>query len=107
MKKILLPVLFAKADEKIDGQLRRFKNMRKHMAIVVDRKNIPTGLITLEDILEELVGSIQDEHDQDAPAPRFKLAQTRVRSAFILIMSVMVHFEFPPHKRFRADRIKA
>ena len=63
LKKILLPTLFARADEKIDVQLRRFKKMRRHLAIVVNRKNIPIGLITLEDIIEELVGSIQDEHD--------------------------------------------
>ena len=64
-KKIILPALCVKAEEKIDVQLRRFKEMRKHLAIVVNRKNIPIGLITLEDILEELVGSIQDEHDRD------------------------------------------
>lgn len=64
LKKILLPALFVRAEEKIDVQLRRFKYMRKHLAIVVNRKNIPIGLITLEDILEELVGSIQDEHDR-------------------------------------------
>jgi CBS domain containing-hemolysin-like protein len=65
LKKILLPALFVRADEKIDVQLRRFKDMRKHLAIVQNQKKVPIGLITLEDILEELVGSIQDEHDRD------------------------------------------
>ena len=63
LEKILLPASFVSADEKIDAQLRIFKASKKHLAIVVDREKIPIGLVTLEDTLEELVGSIQDEHD--------------------------------------------
>ena len=42
---------------------RIFKRKRIHQAVVLDKQGKITGLITLEDILEELVGSIKDEHD--------------------------------------------
>jgi CBS domain containing-hemolysin-like protein len=51
------------ADKTIDAQLRSFQNKRLHQAVVLDSEGKVTGLITLEDIIEELVGSIEDEHD--------------------------------------------
>jgi putative hemolysin len=63
IKNILRPPFFARADKKIDSQLRNFQAKKIHQAIVLDKKGKVTGLITLEDILEELVGSIEDEHD--------------------------------------------
>ncbi len=50
-------------DTTIDVQLRSFQVRRMHQAVVVDARGIVAGLITLEDILEELVGTIRDEHD--------------------------------------------
>ena len=47
----------------IDAQLRSFKSRRLHQAVVLDEAGEVSGLITLGDIPEELVGSIQDEHD--------------------------------------------
>ncbi len=43
--------------------LRIFQKERRHIAIVADDKNVPAGLITMEDVLEEIVGDIEDEHD--------------------------------------------
>jgi putative hemolysin len=63
IRKILRPAYFVPADKKIDVQLRSFKAKRLHQAIVLDSEGKVTGLVTLEDILEELVGSIRDEHD--------------------------------------------
>ena len=63
IRKILRPAYFVPADKKIDVQLRSFKAKRLHQAIVLDSEGRVTGLVTLEDILEELVGSIRDEHD--------------------------------------------
>lgn len=63
LKKILRPPLFVPADRKIDAQLRSFKARRLHQAVVLDAEGTVVGLVTLEDILEELVGSIMDEHD--------------------------------------------
>ena len=63
LKKILRPINYASEDEKIDTQLRRFQRKRIHQAVVLNKVGKILGLITLEDILEELVGSIRDEHD--------------------------------------------
>jgi len=50
----------------LDDQMRQFLRMRSHFAIVVDEYGSLQGLITLEDILEEIVGEITDEFDPDA-----------------------------------------
>ena len=63
IKTILRPPNFVPADRKIDAQLRSFQSKKLHQAVVLDDNGRVIGLITLEDILEELVGSIQDEHD--------------------------------------------
>jgi len=65
ISKILRPPYFVEADKKIDTQLNSFQAKRLHQAIVLDNTGEVIGLLTLEDILEELVGSIQDEHDKD------------------------------------------
>jgi putative hemolysin len=65
LKKILRPTNYASEEDKVDTQLRRFKRKRIHQAVVIDKEGKISGLITLEDILEELVGSIKDEHDLD------------------------------------------
>jgi magnesium and cobalt transporter len=63
LKNIIRPARFIPAEKTIDAQLRSFQVLRLHQAIVLDDNGSAAGLITLEDILEELVGSIEDEHD--------------------------------------------
>jgi putative hemolysin len=63
IKDMIRPPYFVPADRTIDAQLRSFQKRNLHQAVVLDSEGKVTGLITLEDILEELVGSIQDEHD--------------------------------------------
>ena len=63
LKKIMRPPYFVPADRKIGAQLRSFQEKKLHQAVVLDNDGKVAGLITLEDMLEELVGSIQDEHD--------------------------------------------
>lgn len=53
----------------LDDQMRQFLRMRSHFALVVDEYGALQGLITLEDILEEIVGEITDEFDEDAEHP--------------------------------------
>ena len=50
--------------KKADSLLQEFKENRSHLAVVIDEYGVISGLITIEDILEELVGEIEDEHDQ-------------------------------------------
>jgi putative hemolysin len=63
VRKIVRPAYFVSEDKKIDSLLRGFQSRKLHQAVVLDPEGKVTGLITLEDVLEQLVGSIQDEHD--------------------------------------------
>ena len=63
IRQILQPVVFTSPQVKISYLLRQLQNNKSHMAIVVDEYGGTEGIITMEDILEELVGEIYDEHD--------------------------------------------
>jgi CBS domain containing-hemolysin-like protein len=69
----LYPALFLRPDEPIANALRLFKKAHRHMALVRDDMGKIRGLLTLEDVLEEIVGDIEDEHDR--PTPRLKLVR--------------------------------
>ena len=59
------PPFFVPETKKIDDLLTEFRNNKVHIAIVVDEFGGTSGLITMEDIIEEIVGDIQDEYDDD------------------------------------------
>ena len=62
---LIRPPYFVPETKKIDDLLREFQENKVHMAIVVDEFGGTSGLITLEDILEEIVGEINDEYDEE------------------------------------------
>ena len=64
LKDILKPVQFVPEPKSIEGLLRQFRREGSQLAIVVDEHGGTAGLITLEDIIEEIVGEIQDEHEK-------------------------------------------
>lgn len=61
------PVFFVAETHKIGQLLREMQSRRFHLAVVVDEFGGTSGIVTLEDILEEIVGEIQDEHDTEEP----------------------------------------
>ena len=63
IRRIMRPPYFVTHDTMIDVQLRSFQARKLHQAVVRDKAGTIVGLVTLEDIVEELVGTIQDEHD--------------------------------------------
>lgn len=69
--------LFLKPDDSIAAALRLFRRSHRPMALVRDDSGKIRGLITLEDVLEEIVGDIEDEHDRPTPKVNFR----RVRPA--------------------------
>ena len=66
---VAMPPYFVPETTTLDDQMRQFLKMRTHFALVVDEYGSLQGLITLEDILEEIVGEITDEFDPDADHP--------------------------------------
>lgn len=64
-RKLVRPAFFTSETEKIDALLRDLQERRVHLAIVTDEYGGTSGLVTLEDILEEVVGEINDEFDED------------------------------------------
>ena len=68
--KLLRPAYFVPEEKKIDDLLREFQSEKIHIAIAVDEYGGTAGLVTMEDIIEEIVGEIQDEYDSEQPMIR-------------------------------------
>jgi magnesium and cobalt transporter len=69
MKTMVRPAVVIPESKRLNMLLRDFRSSRNHMAIVVDEYGGVSGLITIEDVLEEIVGEIDDEHDEEEEAP--------------------------------------
>jgi len=67
VRQLMRPPYFVPEHKKLDSLMQQFKKRKNHMAIVVDEHGGVSGLITLEDALEELVGEIRDETDKEEP----------------------------------------
>jgi magnesium and cobalt exporter, CNNM family len=97
LKSILQPAISVPENRKIKDMLQDFKKMKRHMAIVLDEFGSVTGLVTLEDILEELVGEIDSEMRQDE-IPIIKITEKRFRLSAIASISEFneeFHCELP------------
>lgn len=86
------PVLFVTETQGALSVLREMRQRRLHLAIVTDEFGGTSGLVTLEDIIEEIVGDIRDEYDTEEVAPIQKLAEGRyVADAAIAIGDLELH----------------
>jgi putative hemolysin len=73
IRKLLHPVHFVPETKRVGLLLKELQRQRSHMAIVVDEHGSVTGLVTLEDLLEEIVGEIRDEYDsEEGPVERLR-----------------------------------
>ncbi|MCC9136841.1 hemolysin family protein [Pontibacter silvestris] len=67
VEKLMRPAYFVPETKKINLLLKQFQRRHTHMAIATDEFGGVSGIVTIEDIVEELVGEIQDEYDEEAP----------------------------------------
>jgi magnesium and cobalt transporter len=65
IRKLLRPAAVIPESKRLNALLKEFRDSHNHMAIVVDEYGGVAGLLTIEDVLEEIVGEIDDEHDQE------------------------------------------
>lgn len=66
VRSLIRPAHFVPETKRLNQLLKEFKETRNHFAMVIDEYGSITGLITMEDILEEIVGDIEDEYDEEA-----------------------------------------
>jgi CBS domain containing-hemolysin-like protein len=76
---VMRPAVFVPDSKPLDALLREMQRDRKHMALLVDEYGAIAGLVTIEDVLEEIVGEIADEYDTDEVAPVEELGDKRYR----------------------------
>ena len=63
IRQLLRPVTFVPESKRLNVLLKEFRAKRQHMAVVIDEYGGVAGLVTIEDVLEQIVGEIEDEHD--------------------------------------------
>jgi len=63
VRDLLRPAIFIPESKRLNVLLKEFRSSRNHMAIVVDEYGGVAGMVTIEDVLEQIVGEIEDEHD--------------------------------------------
>jgi magnesium and cobalt transporter len=76
MRDLLRPAVFVPESKRLDVLLREFRASRNHLAVVVDEYGGVAGMVTIEDVLEQIVGEIEDEHDFDEDTMVLKLSET-------------------------------
>jgi len=72
IRDLLRPAVFVPESKRLNVLLKEFRANRNHMAIVVDEYGNAAGVVTIEDVLEQIVGEIEDEHDYDEGISIFK-----------------------------------
>ena len=75
MEAILRPAVIVPESKRVDRMLKEFRSERFHMALVVDEFGAMSGLVTIEDILEQIVGAIEDEFDEEEIEPIRQLSR--------------------------------
>ncbi|MCC6460139.1 MAG: HlyC/CorC family transporter [Saprospiraceae bacterium] len=99
LRELVRPVLYVHLNKKIGQLLRQFQKERRQIAVVTNEFGGTVGLVTMEDIIEELVGEIQDEHDHEQPA----VSKTGERSWRILAQTNMDRINEALPLRFPLD----
>lgn len=96
LREMIRPVWFVPETARLDTVLAQFRQRRNQMAIVVDEYGGTAGLVTLEDVLEEIVGNIPDRREEPEPEPVVDLGDGRYRiSGDLAVRDWAEAFDFP------------
>ena len=76
LRELLRPAVFIPESKRLNVLLSEFRGRRNHMAIVVDEYGGVAGMVTIENVLEQIVGEIEDEHDIDNDVPILQRNET-------------------------------
>nr|WP_197747752.1 CBS domain-containing protein [Acinetobacter sp. Marseille-Q1620] len=101
--------LFVPESARSDQVLRMLKNTQTHIAIVIDEYGTTSGLVTLEDILEEIVGEIEDEHDKVDEEAQFIVpdkAHTIANAWLVQALTPIEHFNTILDADFSDDEVE-
>ncbi|HVI57442.1 MAG TPA: transporter associated domain-containing protein [Luteimonas sp.] len=98
VRELLRPAVLIPESKRLDILLREFRQSRNHMAIVIDEYGGVAGLLTIEDVLEQIVGEIDDEHD-DAEDPGALIAAQADGQYVVDALTPIADF----NERFGAD----
>lgn len=94
LRELLRPAVFIPESKRLNVLLREFRARRNHMAIVVDEYGGVAGIVTIENVLEQIVGEIEDEHDIDEDAPILQRNEnTYTIKALTTVEDFNEHFE--------------
>ena len=77
---LVRPAVFIPETKRLNVLLHDFRSSRNHLAIVIDEHGGTSGLVTMEDVLEQIVGDIEDEYDDDAETTIFKTGENSWRA---------------------------
>ena len=72
LENVLRPAVFVPEGKPLNVLLKEFRDMHNHLAVVVDEYGSISGLVTLEDVIEQILGDIEDEFDEDAHQRRYR-----------------------------------
>lgn len=93
VKSLMRQPVFVPETARSDQVLRMLKHTQTHIAIVVDEYGTTSGIVTLEDLLEEIVGEIEDEHDMDDPLAEYIVPDHEQSGAWLVqALTPIEHF---------------
>lgn len=92
LHEIVRTPVFVPESKRLNRLLREFRETRNHMAIVVDEYGSVAGIVTIEDVLEEIVGDIEDEHDPLTEEPIEELGRQHFRVSALTEIEVFNDF---------------
>lgn len=105
IKDLIIPPLYTPETKNVANLLQDFKSKQMHMAIVVDEYGGTEGIVTIEDIIEEIVGDIFDEYDIDKDTPFTKQAGSWIVDAKMSLLDIKEHFNIDFHEEGDYDTI--